>query len=99
MGRRRGQARRSGIILEGDHSIKTAENTYSGEKTLNLFFARSAGRFLRRSLRKLLSGASIGAAGAALCASSMAQQSSTPLTLADCIRLAESAPNAISVAQ
>jgi outer membrane protein TolC len=29
----------------------------------------------------------------------MAQQPATPLTLADCIRLAESAPNAISVAQ
>jgi outer membrane protein TolC len=29
----------------------------------------------------------------------MAQQPTTPLTLADCIRLAESAPNAISVAQ
>src|SRR5262249_25934612 len=52
--------------------------------------------FPRRRLRKLLNGIAF---GATFCASAAAQSSPTPLTLAECIRLAESAPNAISVAE
>ena len=54
------------------------------------------GGFLRRRLRKLSYGIAF---SVTLCASAAAQSSTTPLTLAECIRLAESAPNAISVAE
>jgi outer membrane protein len=64
--------------------------------TLNQLSASFMCGFLRRRLRKLLHGIAF---GATLCASAAAQSSSTPLTLAECIRLAESAPNAISVAE
>jgi outer membrane protein len=64
--------------------------------TLNQLSASFMGGFLRRRLRKLLHGIAL---GATLCASAAAQSSSTPLTLGECIRLAESAPNAISVAE
>lgn len=63
---------------------------------MNQLSASSVGGFLRRRLRTFLQGVAF---GAALCASVAAQPSPTPLTLAECIHLAESAPNAISVAE
>jgi outer membrane protein len=63
---------------------------------LNPIIANYAGGFLRRSRRKLLLGAAL---SVALCSYAAAQQSSAPLTLADCVRLAESAPNAVRVAE
>ncbi|MBO0859011.1 MAG: TolC family protein [Chloracidobacterium sp.] len=52
--------------------------------------------FSRRRLREMLS---IAAIGVAICNFAAAQGSSTSLTLTDCIRLAEAAPNAISLAE
>jgi len=69
---------------------------YYKDSTLNQLSAGFASGLLRRRMRKLLYGLAF---GATLCASVVAQSSPTPLTLAECIRLAESAPNSISVAE
>src|SRR5262245_22933487 len=80
------------------------------KKTLNPLSASSAAGILCQRLRKLLWGMAL---CASLCASAAAQQTSAttasiqqpsspltlPLTLEDCVRLAESAPNAITVAR
>ena len=52
--------------------------------------------FSRRRLRELMR---IAAIGVAFCNFAAAQESSKSLTLTDCIRLAEAAPNAITLAQ